>query len=103
MVLTDDISFEVNPLPQESWVSAPRQYQHGQRRGLSVPGAAVVGDDGAVVEVNCKNGSPAKYIHFNIKLWEKKGQPLSASQGDVLNFLDDHVPAMIEHLRCAVG
>ncbi|MFE6665118.1 hypothetical protein ACFVFH_16360 [Streptomyces sp. NPDC057697] len=103
VVLTDEIAFEVKPLPPESWVSAPRRYQHGQRRGLAVPGAAVVGDDGAVVEINCKNAYPAKYIHFDVKLWETKGQPSSASQGDVLNFLDDHVPAMIERLRCAAG
>ncbi|MEU2133594.1 hypothetical protein [Streptomyces sp. NPDC018352] len=103
VVLTDDIGFETNPLPAESWVSAPRQYKNGQRRGLAIPGAAVVGDDGAVVEINCKNGSPAMYMHFNIKLLEKEGQTLSTSQGDVLNFVDDHVPAMVERLHCAAG
>ncbi|MFG3531147.1 hypothetical protein ACGF8B_31090 [Streptomyces sp. NPDC047917] len=103
VVLTDDIVFEVDPLPAESWISAPRQFKNGQRRGLVVPGAAVVGDDGAVVEINCKNGTPAMYVHFNIKLLENEGQTPSTSQGDVLDFVDDHVPAMIERLRCAAG
>ncbi|MFC7914957.1 hypothetical protein [Streptomyces sp. NPDC057386] len=90
-----------NLLQKVDWETAAKSYEDAATRRVSFPGTAVIGSDGALVQIACKEGGPSYYT-FTLFVSGEGTEKGKAGAEKVQRFVEDHVPAVAKRLKCSL-
>ncbi|MEU0441408.1 hypothetical protein ABZ202_16840 [Streptomyces sp. NPDC006186] len=90
-----------NLLQKVDWEAAAKSYEDAATRRVSFPGTAVIGSDGALVQIACKEGGPSYYT-FTLFVSGEGTEKGKAGAEKVQRFVEDHVPAVAKRLKCSL-